>query len=329
MSIAIVILNWNGRHLLEQFLPSVVKHSKEATIYVADNASTDDSINLVRTQFPSVQLIENAENWGFAKGYNEALKQVHADILCLLNNDVEVTANWLDPVISLFEKEPNTAIIQPKLLDHKKKDHFEYAGAAGGYVDKYGYPYCRGRIFNTVEKDAGQFNDIADIHWASGASLFIREEVFQGLNGFDEFFFAHMEEIDLCWRARNFGYGIKYVGTSEVYHLGGATLKHNDPQKTYLNFRNSLFTLVKNSGSKLFPIVFIRLVLDGVACIKFLTEFKFRHIFAVLRSHLSFYRYLPTVLRWRKRTNRSKNYYQIRSIVWSYYVFNKTTFNSL
>jgi GT2 family glycosyltransferase len=329
MRIGIVILNWNGRSLLERFLPSVVAHSQEAKIYVADNASTDDSIDLVRSRFPSVAVIENTENWGFAKGYNEALKRVHEDIICLLNNDVEVTPNWLDPVISRFKAESNTVIMQPKLLDHKRRNYFEYAGAAGGYVDKYGYPYCRGRIFNTVEKDKGQYDDVADIHWASGACLFIRNEIFHGLKGFDESFFAHMEEIDLCWRAKNMGYDIKYAGASEVYHLGGATLNHKDPRKTYLNFRNSLFTLVKNSVGPLFPIVFARLFLDGVACIKFLTELKFKHLFAVLRSHWSFYGHLSTVLRWRKASNKGKSHYMTTSIVWSYYVLNKRTFNSL
>ena len=329
MNVAVVILNWNGKHLLEQFLPSVIEHSKEAPIYVVDNASTDDSVEFVKTRFPSVQLIRNPENGGFAKGYNDALKQIDADVYCLLNNDIEVTQNWIFPVLSTFLDNPNTAIIQPKLLDLNRKDHFEYSGAAGGFVDKFGYPYCRGRIFNTVEKDEGQYNDTINVHWASGACLFIRKEVFEGLNGFDESFFAHMEEIDLCWRAKNSGYDIKYVGASTVYHLGGATLKNTDPKKTYLNFRNSLFTLVKNAKGPLFFLVFIRLFLDGIAGLKFLLELKFKHLLAILKAHVSFYTVLFKVLKQRKGSNQTSDYYKTKSIVWAYYVLNKTTYNSL
>lgn len=329
MNVAVVILNWNGRHLLEQFLPSVIAHSGEATVYVADNASTDDSVEFVKTRFPSVQLIENPENGGFAKGYNDALKQINADICCLLNNDIEVTPNWMSPVLAKFREEPNTAIIQPKLLDFNRKDHFEYAGAAGGFVDKFGYPYCRGRIFNTIEKDEGQYNDTIDIHWASGACLCIRQSVFEELNGFDASFFAHMEEIDLCWRAKNSGYNIKYVGASTVYHLGGGTLKNTDPKKTYLNFRNSLFTLVKNAKGPLFFMVFLRLFLDGIAGLKFLLELKFKHLLAILKAHVSFYTVLFKVLKQRKGSNQTSDYYKTRSIVWAYYVLNKTTYNSL
>lgn len=202
MKIAVVILNWNGKGLLEQFLPSVISHSKEANIYVADNASSDDSVDFVQKNYPSIQIIQNKENGGYSKGYNDALRDLDEDIFCLLNSDIEVTENWLKPVIITFEKEHKTAIIQPKLLDYNQKDYFEYAGAAGGFIDKYGYPYCRGRIFNFIEKDEGQFNGNSSIFWASGACLFIRKIVFKELNGLDESFFAHMEEIDLCWRAK-------------------------------------------------------------------------------------------------------------------------------
>lgn len=329
MNVAVVILNWNGKHLLEEFLPSVIAHSGEATIYVADNASTDDSVAFVKTRFPSVQLIENPENGGFARGYNDGLKHINADIFCLLNNDIEVTQNWMSPVLARFREEPNTAIIQPKLLDLNRKDHFEYAGAAGGFVDKFGYPYCRGRIFNTIEKDDGRYNDTIDIHWASGACLCIRKAAFEALNGFDASFFAHMEEIDLCWRAKNSGYDIKYVGASTVYHLGGATLKSTNPAKTYLNFRNSLFTLVKNAKGPLLFLIFIRLFLDGIAGIKFLLELKFEHLLAILKAHVSFYRSLFKVLKQRKGLKQTSDYYKTKSIVWAYFVLNKTTFNSL
>lgn len=330
MKTAIVILNWNGKKLLEQFLPSVISHSNEATIYVADNASTDDSVNFIKSNFPSVQIIQNTENGGFAKGYNDALKDIDADIYCLLNNDVEVTENWLSPIISIFKSDPNTIIIQPKILDYKHKSYFEYAGAAGGFIDKFGYPYCRGRIFNTVEKDENQYDEINNIFWASGACFFIRKNAFVTLNGLDEAFFAHMEEIDLCWRAKNLDYDIKYIGTSTVFHLGGATLNNTNPRKTYLNFRNSLFMLTKNiPKGQVFYIVFIRLFLDGIAGIRFLITGKFSHFIAVIKSHFSFYWHLPKLLKQRKTLQQKKKYYQTKSIVWSYFVDNKKTFNSL
>jgi GT2 family glycosyltransferase len=320
MKIAVVILNWNGKTLLEQFLPSVVQHSKKATIYLADNASTDDSIAFAQTNFPSVQIIKNNINDGYAKGYNQALQHIESDIFCLLNNDVEVTPNWLTPIITLFENEPNTAIVQPKILDFKRKDHFEYAGAAGGFIDKFGYPYCRGRIFNTIEKDEGQYDDVTKIFWASGACFFIRKKAFNTLHGFDEAFFAHMEEIDLCWRANNLDYDIKYVGTSAVYHLGGGTLKNSNPKKTYLNFRNSLFTLAKNVSGNAFSLVLMRLILDGVAGIKFVSEFNFNHTMAILKAHFSFYGHLSSLLKERKKLIQQKGYYQKPSVVFDYFV---------
>ena len=233
--IAVVILNWNGAKLLDQFLPSVVAFSNEATIYVADNASTDTSIEILKSQFPSVKIIQNPGNYGFAMGYNEALKYVDEEYYALVNSDIEVTENWLSPIIELFDSQAKVAIIQPKILDYKKKSHFEYAGAAGGFMDKYGYPFCRGRIFDTVEEDLKQYDDEIEIFWASGACFFIRKEVYHQLNGFDATFFAHQEEIDLCWRAFNAGFTTKYNPKSVVYHVGGATLKEENPMKTYLN----------------------------------------------------------------------------------------------
>lgn len=329
MKIAIVILNWNGKQLLEQFLPSVIKFSADATIYVADNASSDDSVAFVRENFPSVTLIQNAENGGYAKGYNEALKGLNEDIFCLLNSDIEVTKNWLEPVIDTFKNEPNTAIIQPKLLDFIKRDQFEYAGAAGGFIDRLGYPYCRGRVFNTIEKDEGQYNDTINIFWSSGACLFIRRSVFEELNGLDEAFFAHMEEIDLCWRAKNSGYDVKYVGTSVVYHVGGATLNNSNPKKTFLNFRNSLFALVKNAKGIVLFLVLNRLILDGIAGIKFILEFKFAHCFAIIRAHLGFYGHLSTLLDQRKSLSQTQKHYKINSVVWSYFVLRRKQFNRL
>ena len=329
MRIAVVILNWNGKKLLEQFLPSVVEHSQDATIYVVDNASTDNSISYLKSTYPSVKIIQNSENGGYAKGYNDALQKVKEDVFCLMNSDIEVTKNYLSPIIKTFNSDSNIAIIQPKILDFKNKSYFEYAGAAGGFIDKYGYPYCRGRIFNTVERDDGQYDDISDIFWSSGACLFIRKRVFEELNGMDEAYFAHMEEIDLCWRAKNLDYEVKYVGSSTVYHIGGATLKNPNPKKTYLNFRNSLFTIVKNAQGNLFVIVFVRLVLDGIAGIKFIFEFKFAHFISIIRAHFSFYRHLSTLLKQRKTLTQSKNYYSLNSIVWSYFIRKKHEFNRL
>ncbi len=329
MKIAIVILNWNGKKLLEQFLPSVIEYSKNAAIYVADNASSDDSVNFIKTTYPIITIIQNKENGGYAKGYNDALKHVEADIFCLLNSDVEVTPNWLSPIIQTFNNDDNTAIIQPKILDYKNKSYFEYAGAAGGFIDKYAYPYCRGRIFNTLEKDQGQYNDTSEIFWASGACLFIRTKLFRALNGFDESFFAHMEEIDLCWRAKNNGYHVKYVGASTVYHVGGATLKNTNPKKTFLNFRNSLFTLTKNANGFVLGKVFIRLILDGIAALKFLLEFKPKHTWAILKAHFSYYSHLNRLLSQRSIFKSKIKYYQRTSIVFDYFVSKKTNYKSL
>ncbi|AJR04142.1 glycosyltransferase family 2 protein [Siansivirga zeaxanthinifaciens] len=329
MNIAIVILNWNGKTLLETFLPSVIKYSKEAEIYVADNASTDDSISFLNSRYPKINIIQNNENGGYAKGYNDALKFVKEDIICLLNSDVEVTEHWLKPIIDAFETEPETAIIQPKILDFNKRDHFEYAGAAGGFIDKYGYPFCRGRIFNTIEKDHGQYNDDTSIFWASGACLFIRNDVFKSLEGFDESFFAHMEEIDLCWRAKNLGFNIKYIANSMVYHVGGATLNNTNPKKTYLNFRNSLYTLTKNASGNLFSIILIRLVLDGITGMKFIFELKPKHFFAILYAHFSYYKSLKTLLIQREKNIHEIKYFNRTSIVMDYFVNKKDTYSRL
>ncbi len=245
MNIAVVILNWNGQKLLEQFLPSIIQYSPEATIYVADNASTDHSVTFIAKEYPSVKIIRNKKNYGFAQGYNQALQEVNADIYALVNSDIEVTQNWLHPIIKTFENNSNVAVVQPKILDYKNKSKFEYAGAAGGFIDKYGYPYCRGRVFETVENNLDQYNDNVEIFWASGACFFIRSNVYKLLKGFDDDFFAHQEEIDLCWRIKNKGYSIIYNAQTTVYHVGGATLDKANPKKTYLNFRNSLLMLVK------------------------------------------------------------------------------------
>jgi hypothetical protein len=324
--IAIVILNWNGKALLEQFLPSVINYSEDAIIYVADNASTDNSVAYVSEHFPAVKIIKNSKNGGYAKGYNDALEHINEPLLCLVNSDVEVSKDWLQPIIKEFNADENTAIIQPKILDFKNKSYFEYAGAAGGFIDKYGFPYCRGRIFNTVEEDNGQYNDTKDIFWASGACFFIRNSVFKSLDGFDESYFAHMEEIDLCWRVFNINYKTKYVGASKVYHVGGATLKNTSPKKTFLNFRNSLFTLVKNTDKNLFLRTFTRMLLDGIAGVRFLVLLQFKHFFAIIEAHLSFYKNLSRILKQRKSLTNDRKYYDINSIVWSYFIKKRKKF---
>lgn len=330
MQIAIVILNWNGRKLLEQFLPKVISHSEGARIYVADNNSTDDSVAFVSEHFPEVSIIKNTTNGGYARGYNEALRSVEEDLWCLLNSDVEVTPGWLNPIRELFMKFPDTGIAQPKILDFKKKTHFEYAGAAGGFIDRLGYPFCRGRIFQSLEADQGQYNDIREIFWATGACMFIRKDVFQDLRGFDEDYFAHQEEIDLCWRAHNKGYKIRYTGHSQVFHVGGATLNSMNPKKTYFNFRNSLYSITKNLPKrKVFPLLLARLILDGVAGLHFLSQGKLKHFWAIIRAHLSYYRNFVRTFSKRDEIDKDFKYFNCTSIVWSYFVYKKRTFNQI
>lgn len=289
--VAIVILNYNGARFLTQFLPSVISNASNAAIYVADNASTDNSVQILKEQFPDVQLIQLAINHGFAQGYNEALAQIDdATYFVLLNSDVEVTPNWVQPIVELMDSNPTIAACQPKIKDFYNKSYFEYAGAAGGFIDKLGYPFCRGRIFNVLEEDKGQYNDNVPVFWATGACMFVRADVYKQLGGFDGDFFAHMEEIDLCWRMQHAGYQIYYCGQSEVYHVGGGTLHKSNPHKTFLNFRNGLAMLYKNSSNNnLFLQVLTRLVLDGLAGAKFLFFDSWQDCWAVVRAHFNFY----------------------------------------
>ncbi len=330
MKVAVVILNWNGKDLLEKFLPSVVKFSNEANVYIADNASTDDSVAFISEFFPSVKIIQNKVNGGYAKGYNEALKNLSEEVFVLLNSDVEVTENWLQPVISEFERDNSIVAAQPKILDYKNKEYFEYAGAAGGFIDKYGYPYCRGRIFNTLEKDTGQYNDILQIFWASGACLFVKAEAFWQSGGFDEDYFAHQEEIDLCWRLQSKGGKILFVGASKVYHVGGATLNVLNPKKTFYNFRNSLLNILKNvKGIHALSSIFTRLLLDGLAAFQFLFQGKTQHFFAILKAHFSFYLLIPKFLQKRKKHASRLKYFAVKSIVFQYFILKKKVFNEL
>ena len=319
MKIAIAILNWNGKSWLEKFLPNVIANSQSAEVYVIDNASTDDSVAYISTHFPSVKIVINQQNHGFAGGYNEGLKQIHADIYCLLNSDVEVTPEWLVPVAALFEKNPDIAAIQPKVLDYNRKNFFEFAGAGGGLIDNLGYPYCRGRVFENVEENKGQYNDETEIFWASGCCLFIRSEDFWKQNGFDARFFAHQEEIDLCWRLKNSGRKIYYTGKSTIYHVGGGTLQKQNPRKTYLNIRNNLSMMLKNLPSDKLYLIFIRLCLDGVAGIYFMFKHGFSHTWAVIKAHFGFYAQLPGTLKLRQQ-NQIKDYYQSKWLIFNHFL---------
>lgn len=335
--IAIVILSWNGEKLFDDFLPSVIEHSKsESTeIIVADNGSADKSVEHLRRIYPSVRIIELKENYGFAEGYNQALKQVDAEYFVLLNSDVKVTENWIEPCIERFEADEKLAAIQPKILSYTKPDKFEYAGAAGGFIDKFGYPFCRGRILNRIENDYGQYNEPSPIFWATGACMFVRASAFKTVGGLDGDFWAHMEEIDLCWRLKNHGYKVVYEPKSMVYHLGGGTLSYGSPKKIYLNFRNNLFMLFKNLPKHQFTrIFFLRMVLDGVAAVKFILGFNYREFWAVLKAHFSFYKNLSVLIRKRKQAQKLvvvQNHSEVypKSIMWKFFIQKKRKFSEL
>ncbi len=328
--VAIVILNWNGEKLLPQFLPSVIEHSniEGAEVIVADNASTDDSIKIMKKQFPQVRLIEMNENYGFAEGYNQALKQIDAKYFVLLNSDVEVTQDWLPPMIEYMDQHQEVAACGPKILDYKKKTHFEYAGAAGGFIDQYGYPFCRGRVFFNVEQDNGQYDTIRDVLWVSGCALMIRSKVYKEMEGLDKDFFAHMEEIDLCWRINNNGWRIVNIPQSTIYHVGGASLEVGSPRKTYLNFRNSLLMVYKNTEDGLLKKVLRRRRrLDYIAAVKFLLTNGMAHYDAVTQAHLDFQKAIPEFEEKRRKnlSNKDKEcpFVFKKSIVFLFYLGNK------
>ena len=348
--VAVVILNWNGRGMLERFLPSVLKYSLmssdsergwqvphdpemelESKVFVADNGSTDDSVEFMRRRYPQVPLILLDKNYGFAEGYNKALAQVDADYYVLLNSDVECTPHWIQPVISMMERDENYAIAQPKMLMYDRKHTFEYAGGAGGFIDHYGYPFCRGRIFSTLERDHGQYDEECDIFWASGAAMFVRAEVYRELHGLDGDFFAHMEEIDFCWRAKNSGYSVRYCPRSVVYHVGGGTLPHSSPFKTRLNFRNNLCMLYKNlPDSRLNTVIRWRLLLDGVAALKFLAQGHWGEFQAVGTAHKEFRMLRSSLIEKRSQLqhNTVSGIYG-RLLLVEYYLFRRTVFTAL
>ncbi len=326
--VAVVILNYNGRDYLDQFLPSVIQHSQEAEVIVADNASSDDSIQFLKDNFAEIRRIELSENLGFAGGYNEALKKVEAEYFVLLNSDVEVSEGWLKSITEFLDQNNSYAACQPKILDFNKKEHFEYAGACGGFLDLFGYPFCRGRVFNSLEKDEGQYDEPTDINWASGACLIVRSKVFSEVGGFDPDFFAHMEEIDLCWRIQSKGHKIKSIPSSVVYHVGGGTLSKSSPFKTYLNFRNGLSLIIKNMPfSQLIWKLPVRILLDWIAALKFLLDGGPRHTLAVFRAHAKALLLLFKTLRKRKKpfTPIATPY----SIVFRYFIKQEKRFSDL
>ncbi len=333
IDIAVVILNWNGQKWLDKFLPTVIEKSSIANIYIADNASTDNSVSFIVDNFPGVKIIQNQLNEGYAKGYNDALKNLKEKYFVLLNSDIEVTDNWIEPIINLMEESPNISACQPKILDYNNKDSFEYAGASGGYIDNLGYPLTRGRIFDEIELDHNQYDDVKEIFWASGACFFVRADHFNEINGFDNDFFAHQEEIDLCWRLKIKGYKVMVHPHSVVYHVGGGTLNDSSPLKTYLNFRNNLFMLTKNLNFFFLLItLFFRLPLDGIASITFLKKKNgFMHFLAVLRAHLVFYVSIPRLLFVRQKNTDKTNLVGKMdfSILVKYYLKGKTKFSEL
>lgn len=332
--VAVVILNWNGVNFLERFLPSVRASTySNLDIIVGDNASADNSVQFLQEYYPDIRIIINDQNFGFAGGYNKILEQVEADYFVLLNSDVEVVPDWIEPVISLMETDPEIAAAQPKILSYADKHKFEYAGAAGGYLDILGYPFCRGRIFDTVESDYGQYDTSSEIFWASGAALFIKRSKWIEMEGLDHDFFAHMEEIDLCWRLKNTGYKIMYCPESIVYHVGGGTLNAESPYKTYLNFRNNLVLLQKNLPlNRAVLIIFIRFWLDLLSLVKYLADGKPENALAISKAHFYFIGNLLKNSR-KAKTLPIRKFNQAGlykgSIVWQYFVRKKKTFSSL
>lgn len=334
--VAVVILNYNGENFLKKFLPTLLQNTPpETQIVVADNASTDGSIEVVKKNFEQVKVILLNKNYGFAEGYNQALKQVNAKYFVLLNSDVEVTENWLPPLIQLLEKE-NIVACQPKVLAFNNKESFEYAGAAGGFIDRFGYPFCRGRIIGNLEIDKGQYDDEIKVFWATGACMAIRAELFHKVDGFDGDFFAHMEEIDLCWRLQKLGYTIAYTSKSVVYHVGGGTLAKSNPFKTYLNFRNGLSMLYKNwPENGLYITIFIRLVLDGIASLGYLTKGQFGDFFAVIKAHFAFYASIKALKLKRVKLLDSAIKYQnnekisYKTLIYEYFKSTKLNFSGM
>jgi len=333
LKVAVVILNWNGEYYLKKFLGNVLDNSQNGytEVIVADNASTDNSVEWLKENHPDVRIIQNRLNEGFARGYNEVLKQVEAEYYVLLNSDVEVTPDWIEPVVQLMDNNPDVSAVQPKILAYHDRESFEYAGAAGGFIDKYGYPFCRGRFFQHMEKDTGQYDDTCEVFWATGACMFVRSKVYHELGGLDGDFFAHMEEIDFCWRMKQKGYRIMFTPESKVFHVGGGTLPKSSSFKTYLNIRNNNAMLYKNLPRKrLSKVIFMRLLLDGIAGIKFFIDGGMKELLAVIKAHLHFYKMIPRLKQKRRQINPDEvSYVYRKNIVADHYLRGKKTFSEL
>lgn len=333
---AVVILNWNGSAFLKQFLP-ILHHNtagENISIWLADNGSSDDSVKWTRENLPDIRITELKQNFGFAGGYKRALKEIDADYYVLINSDIEVTPGWLTPLINHLDNNPDTAACQPKILSYNNRKSFEHAGAAGGFIDRLGFPFCRGRILDDIEEDKGQYDDECNIFWSSGACMILRQKVWHECGGFDESFFAHMEEIDLCWRIHKAGHNIKYIPASAVYHVGGGTLPYTSPFKIFLNFRNSLYMLYKNLPSERFWLMILqRLLLDGVAAVFFLFQGKLPGSLAILKAHLAFYTQLPVLKQDRKsgrlRKPEDTGLILNKLLVFEFYIKRKKTYSSL
>lgn len=326
--VAVVILNYNGINWLKKFLRDVIKKTRIADVIIADNASTDDSINYISNNFPNVKLILNKKNEGYAGGYNRVLQQISAEYYVLLNTDVEVTDNWIKPIIELMDNDSNIAACQPKIKEFNNKNSFEYAGASGGFLDKYGYPFCRGRIFETLEEDKGQYDDACEVFWASGACLFLRANAFHEVGGFDWEFFAHMEEIDLCWKLKNKGYKIMCEPKSTIFHVGGGTLRSGSTLKTYLNYRNNLLMLYKNLDPHIrFSTIFKRMLLDGISSFKFILNGKPHHIFYIIKAHIKYYILINKYKKEKIKSYQAKLF--PKSIVYLYFIKGLKTYYQL
>ncbi len=334
-STAVVILNWNGKEFLEKFLPSLIENTSNADIIVVDNNSTDDSVEFLKQKFKLIRCIINDSNGGFAKGYNDGLREIEGEYenYVLINSDIEVSPNWLDPLVDKM-KAPNVAGAQPKVLAYDRKNEFEHAGASGGFIDKNYYPFCRGRLFDEVEQDNGQYDNEKEIFWSTGACMIINAKIYHELGGLDEDFFAHMEEIDLCWRAKKMGYSFFVVPSSTVYHVGGGTLNYENPRKTFLNFRNSLYMIHKNHEGWLFGKITYRMILDGIAGIKYLASFNGKHFVAILKAHFAYYGQLGSLNKKRKHIkSTSKEFNKVgfykASLLWAYFFKGIKTFKGL
>lgn len=329
-NIGIVILNYNGEKFLKKFLPDILKYSPNSKIYIIDNCSEDNSIKLIKNNFKKINIIQLKKNYGYSKGYNLGLKNIKEKILCLINNDVKVSKGWINPILAFFNKNKKAAILQPHIMSHLNKNKFEYAGAAGGFIDKLGYPFCKGRIFNYLEENKKQYDKNSQIFWASGSCFFIKNDLFRELNGFDDDFFAHQEEIDLCWRAKIRGNEIWSIYNSKVYHLGGGTISYNSPQKTFLNHRNNILMLIKNLPNDMFfNILFKRFILDFITSLWHFFNFRPKHSFSIIKAYWDLIFLFKRFRNKRYNSNNYNKYFIINNLPYSYFIKRLKKFTDL